>query len=355
MLRIGIYPYENNENAYIKMQRSAIEDLGYETVDIRGNGMLHENIDVAIFNWNESVTGRSPLRTIYHLIQKMRQTVLLKKKDVYIVPVFHNKQPHDYNGLGRTASVFFTKFFYKRADRIIVLSEDSKKHLCKIINSDEVEKKAYVVPHENYIGVYSDAIDSIPHPDNEHFILQFIGLIRPYKNIDIIIEEARRCSDLDIIFRISGKPIDENYSKLIKNKASSISNVEYNPGFIPDEEIDSVIRKSDAQILPYDIKSSMNSGAAILAFSNARTVICPEISTLSDYDDNLYYSYYYGSIEEHLEQLENTIRRAFSDWETDRAKFYEKGDALFEAVKYQNSFEKVKEAYSKLFYSLEKN
>ena len=76
-------------------------------------------------------------------------------------------------------------------------------------------------------------------------------------------------------------------------------------------------------LIPLDIKSSLNSGSSVLAFTMGKTVIIPKIGTVRDFPRELMFSYEYENESEHLNALVDKINEAFMKW-SDNPKSIEK-------------------------------
>src|SRR5690606_39824303 len=113
--------------------------------------------------------------------------------------------------------------------------------------------------------------------------------------------------------------------------SSLAGNIELKLKFIPDQEIPTLINEADLLVLPYDLKSSLNSGTAILAFSYGKSVICPEIGTISDLGQikNNVLHYQYASDKEHLSQLSTKIQDALHLKEKDSSIFSSMGNRMY--------------------------
>ena len=90
----------------------------------------------------------------------------------------------------------------------------------------------------------------------------------------------------------------------ITDKIKTLHNVSFQNRFIELSELKKIVKDIHLLVLPMDIKSSLNSSAAMMAFSLRRTVICPNIGTVQEYyGQNYMYTYDYQTIEEHVDQI----------------------------------------------------
>src|SRR5690606_41220272 len=70
--------------------------------------------------------------------------------------------------------------------------------------------------------------------------------------------------------------------------------------------------EAELLVLPYDLRSSLNSGPVSFSFSYKKTVICPLIGSIEDMGEgkaNVFH-YSYQTDEEHADQLADQIDKA---------------------------------------------
>jgi glycosyltransferase involved in cell wall biosynthesis len=340
-------PFENRYNKYIDISKNILEDCGCQIYEFDKKTIFNFNkkYDAVILNWYDSLSEKFIYKQI--IIKKIK-LLILKLHGTKIVFTFHNRLPHDTSKKNLNAALKYIKWICKHSDYIIYLSKSSKNYLELYMNVEEIKSKARYIPHPNYVGIYSEELKINKYPNNIEFNILFLGGVRPYKNIELIIEVAKELGDKKIKFNIIGNCFDETYKMTLLNQINDLPNVHFESRFVGDEEIDQLIRKNDILILPYDLKSSMNSGTAMLAFSNGRSVITPRISTIKEYDLNLTYSYEYNTREEHLLKLKEATITAYEDWKNNKLYFEEKGNQLLEAVKKYNSNKELKKCYMSL-------
>lgn len=348
-------PPDNKNNKYIELSKKAIQLSGATIIPFTFRMYLKQKrklkkARVAIFNWFENIYDtKNKIHIKYEILKHKIIIFVLKLNKIKIVQTFHNKQQHNLTDEVKKLTTPYVKWLYKKSDKIIILSTDSKKFLRAYLSDKEIEEKSYYIPHPNYIGAYRETeIVNEPMKSDRMKIL-FVGAISPYKNIDMIMDIAEELSACNIEFNIWGSCKDENYKKELFSISEKIGNVNLHFGFVPDEDIADLIQKNDIMLLPYDIESSMNSGSAILAFSNKRTVICPKISTILEFNASDIYSYDYVSKEDHVSKLRKTIENAYTDWINDRDSIDRKGLRLYEQVKKDNSIEELSILYHDLF------
>lgn len=349
-MNILFYPFNNKGNRYIDISKSILEECGNALYDFENlDDTSLKKQDIVFLNWYESCPSRYIGIRELRIIKKLMTLDRFIRNNVRIVTVFHNRIPHDLCGLAKIETRYLQKCLLQYADKIIILSKDSARYLGEYITQAEILRKSVYIPHPNYIGVYSKTLDSAPELEKHNAMkILFAGAVRKYKNIDLIIEMARRTQDLNIEYTIAGQCISDRYRKRIELAAASVDNLRLDLRFIEDSRLEQLVRSHDIMIAPYDITSSMNSGTVFLAFSNGRSVICPSISSIKEFREDLIYSYFYKDSKDHLNKLEQMVRKAYSDYTGNRSGFEEKGRKLFNEVKEKNSRDILRKLYRKL-------
>lgn len=335
---MAIYPFEEKHNQYINVVKRVIEQQGLKVVDYE-KVKKNDRIDFVILNWYEN----SGLETMH---KKIFNLLLYRIQGVSIFYVFHNKQPHD----GRALKVkkMIMRIMLHLCSCIIILSKDSVNYLPK-----KVRKKIAYIPHPNYLNCYN--IDEFyeAEKNNEHQMkFLFVGAVRPYKNIEILINAFKTVTQHtvhQITLTIAGKVIDNEYKKTIETIIKDSKNIKVLFEFIPDSELPNLIKQHDILVLPYDYKSSLNSGTAFLAFSFQRTVIAPLIATIKEFDLSLVYAYDYANQEEHYRMLTAKMFDAVNDFYSDKNIVLYKGNQIFNCVKKSNSEMEIGKKYKELF------
>ena len=229
----------------------------------------------------------------------------------------------------------FMSFLAKKADKIHIMCKET-------LNNAYLkgyENKTVLIPMCDYIGNYGSKGINIKERyeiDENKKIILFSGMIRKYKNIELLINAFTKSNlkESNFILLICGLCTDEQYKKELE-KISKIPNVKFDFSFIEDEEMGDYLEQSEILISPYNKKSSLNSGALIMAMSYKRSFICPLIGTakeIRDYDKILY-TYDYENDDEHFEKLIDTLNKLEKDVRNDENILKEKGKLAYEYIK----------------------
>lgn len=338
-----IYPPTCEINEYIRLQKMAVEKAG-EIVTASWKDFF--STKYYILNWFEQL-GKKEVSEFLKKCFKIFLFILFRKK---IFVVMHNKTVHtQFNGKKKQLSFILNNILFHISTKIIILCDESINVL-----SEQYKKKAYKylnkvfkIPHPNYINAYKPA--EATHTFSNEITFLFMGLVKKYKNIEILIDVINELSDKNIKLVIAGSCQNEKYKeelqKQIKNK-----NIICDFRYIPNDDINQFIENSDLVVLPYDISSSLNSGNIFLAFSNKRSVLCPLIGSLKEYQDkSFFYSYEYTSEDEHKQKLKEQILKIIEDVEKDPKILEKKGLEAFNQVSTNNSIDVVSKRFKELF------
>lgn len=336
-MNIVFEPNSSTSNTYVKIITKELHKLNINTYSlstILKSPKLFLTTSIIHLNWFENVGGHNYLRSLYGFSKKISKLIILIIFGKKIVWTFHNKKPHDKNN--SFLSRYLMQLLAKRSHSIVIHSKDSL-DLIREYYGNDVSKKTFYVPHPNYVIAYGPRITSEPSKESTKLSLLFMGAVKPYKNIEILIDAIKSFDSKDVDLTIMGKPYSIEYGQMLTSYVSEMKNVKLNLQFIKDEDIPLSLAEYDLLVLPYDINSSLNSGSAILAFSYGKTVICPKIGTITDYDNTEdILSYQYDTNKDHPIELRNIISDALYKKKKDRNVLRKMGENMFRQVGNQN-------------------
>ncbi len=346
-------PFVPDGNPYVAILKRSLEMYGIETVQLRevfkpGGS---RGVKVANFNWLENKLNR---KTTAGSLANYALCVLiitwLKLHRIRIVFTFHNRIQHDSSHPKIDRS--FMRYMCRQADAIVILSEASRKVLRRYLRKGD-EKKIRHISHPNYsaeCGQYYHRMEV----KNDMVDILFAGAVKAYKGIELILDAAEKCEkeQMPVRFHICGRASDPAYKEMIEDRAGRLSNVDVSLSFVPDEELYRLIGENTMLILPYNLRSSLNSGTLYLAFSLGRTAICPKIGTVLEFPGDLIYSYTYKTEEEHREKLFLMIKKACEDLRRDPEELIRKGETLKKIVDTECSEEMIGLKYKELYEEL---
>lgn len=347
-MKIIYSPNSSETNKYIELMKTATKQIKSEVIfySLR-DGIKLKNfykINYICLNWFESFNSQDNFKFYLSFLKKMiilNYFKLFKKKIIF---VFHNKISHETKN--KKLSLYFIKKLLLNSDKIIIHCRESEEILKSYVKFQNIESKINYVPHPNYIDAYPNT--EIEKKVNQLKFL-FIGNIREYKNIELLIDIFNVISSENVLLEIAGNPSSEIYKKNLLSRINS-KNIKTDFRFIPDEEIIKKLQENDAVILPYHLESSLNSGAVILAFSNKKTIVSSDIPMLKDIkNQDCLYKYSYSSKEEEKIELLNQINKVILDFNKDKDSLKIKGIKLYEEMLETYSIKKVSKHLEKVY------
>ena len=343
---------------HIKRNLEIFKALGIEAKWYGYNpfNVLFKKADYMYINWYEAIyNGNWFTTTLYYLSQEMR-LLFARMKGIKIVTSFHNKEPHSHNFYAYRLRLLKASLVH--ADAIVIFNEHGREDLKRYISEDDIKTKVYHIPAINYMGVYPfvehEWISVIEKRQTMKIL--FYGRLDPtYKNFDALFDIATKygADDVEFIFA-GGAGWDAEHKAALQDKADQCPNVMLRIRFIENLEMAHLLRMADVIAIPYEIESINNSGTIRLAFSYARTIICPKIPTVESVPGDLVYTYTYDNKEEHKRKLMEQIDKAVADYRNDHDALRRKGKSLFRIMETEHSFDALKIKYGKLFNDLDK-
>ncbi len=355
MKTVAWLPDDLNANKSFTMFKKAFALAGFKNISNEEFYKDLKNTDYLVLNFYEDINKK--LGTYFiSFFGKLFRLKRFQHHKIKIIWVLNNKLSHDKKGSYWTLKMM--KILIRKSYKIICLCHDSTDVLKALYKSkknevggeEEIINKLIFLPHPNYIDCYNTQTNcDFP----KEFSILFFGSIRPYKNIDTLINVVKTLPLNHCNLTIAGQAKDINYEKHLQTISKGISNINLHLKFIPDNELLQLINKSSIIVLPYDNETTLNSGSILLACSAARTFISPQIGTINDFPDKtLFYSYSYNTQKEHEEVLKKKILEAYTDFEKNPSSLEEKGNKLYEYVKQEHSVQKLAEIIKeKLYYS----
>lgn len=341
-LIISISPYGTElPNKYIERMELAIKMAKPESTIIPFPGIRNifklRKCDYVWVNWFENLPKESKIKAF--LIKKIILYVI-KVLRIKLVATYHNRMPHESQSDFWDRKIFKDTFCY--ANRIIALSSDSTEIIKERFGS-KVCKKVKIIPHPTY-----DCKPRTVFNNNAKFKVLFFGHLRPYKNIEMIFELAKHYPDIP--FTVAGSPLNNEYAESLKRLTRTIPNVKLILKLLSTKEIDSLIDKNSVLLLPYDIKSSLNSGVVIHAICKKINVIVPKIGTVNQLiNKDMIFSYSYNSPESHMKELKRLIEQAKNEYDNNIDNFNNRIKVLYDEVMSAQSIEKLASYISEVF------
>ena len=291
-MKVLFLPSSNrSSNPYQWELADALGKHGVDVVLSRGIGKLpilgavrtSRKPDVIHLHWTHGfIVASSALKTIAKGLRFLLELALLKLMGIKVVWTVHNLLQHERQH--PRLELLFTRIAVRLYDHLIVHCETAKEAVIKTYRlSQTFKKKISVIPHGNYLGCYENSISrSVARErlgfQDEHIVFLYIGQIRPYKGVPLLMDTFLNLRDPRARLLIAGKPATDQLKEEIEERAQRDSRIILRLTFIPDNEVQLYLNAADVVVLPY--RDILTSGAAILAMSFGRPVIAPRLGCM---------------------------------------------------------------------------
>ena len=315
------------DTTYVDLLKQSVKKAGYNVSNYAGGAKY------VWLHWYEN--------GVYEQSDFYRKTAMIgewKAQGKKVIVHIHNKKPHEsaYPGLSHALMTVLLD----SADHVSIMSAETNKLLeAKWYYGKDFNRVSKVL-HPHYIGAYGEMLVAPASLRNDTLKILFFGLVRPYKGVEKLLQATEGLNNVEV--SIMGTPKDEQYIKRLHELCANRNNVTFRLEFIPDQDIPQVFAAHHIVALPYSIDSSLNSGAAMLALSYARTVVGTNNGTLKELGDNkLYFGYDYTDDKDHTRQLEKVIRKIQSQYDGKYNDLLGVGEKAYQYVKKENSIDAI--------------
>ena len=192
-----------------------------------------------------------------------------RSSDIFIV---HNVLPHENSRLTRV----LIRLLGPTADTVVVHTKEEL-GLASLFGATDVRMVALPL----HFGFASDGVtESSIRDSTPRYVLSFVGFVRPYKGVDLLIE-ALALAKTPVSIVVAGEfwvPM-ESLASLARGKAVD-DRVQLIDRYISAREMEQVVRGSDALVLPY--RSATGSQMPDFAFALGRPVIATPVGAFAD-------------------------------------------------------------------------
>ncbi|MGF6873836.1 glycosyltransferase [Paraburkholderia sp. MM5477-R1] len=268
--RVLMCPFTNPTNRYIEIQKDLYRSVGYDVAPLSIKGLLKGGFfqlfkpdNILVFHWLEyrpfrRQKGTAQLSLLGSLLFAFYCSLMLigRAKVVYFV---HDQAVHDTVGFNRRLSIRLIAFIRRLADFRVVHAPDF-----------QVQFSARYLPHPLYWDAPGQP-PTTPRAGSATPLYSMLGVIRPYKQIDAVLDVWPSECKLDI----AGHGTEAYVATLngIIDRRSLRDTVRLDAKFLSDAEFAQRIADSDVLILPHAVDSMLVSGAFFEAIGRVPLVI----------------------------------------------------------------------------------
>ncbi len=263
-------PFTNPTNRYIEIQKDLYRSIGYDVQPLSIKGLLKGGFvhlfdpdNVLVFHWLEyrpfkRAKGTARLSPVGSALFALYCSLMMigRAKVVYFV---HDHNVHDTEGFNRRLSTRVMALVRRLAD-------------CRIVHAPDFQTEygAQYLPHPLYWDSPGQPATK-PKPERAQPLYSMLGVIRPYKQIDAVLDVWPDDSKLTI----AGHATDAYLATLngIIEKRALGHTVRVDAKFLSDAEFAQRIADSDVLILPHAADSMLVSGAFFEAIGRVPLLI----------------------------------------------------------------------------------
>jgi beta-1,4-mannosyltransferase len=291
LTQVLMLPDYRRDNPYQALLATAIEahnvrvmfPQGYRRVlpILRAVLEYPQPVHVLHLHWFESYIKGNNWGTKYcYGLKFLLDLILVRWMGVKIIWSVHNQVEHDapFPRLER----WLQQDLIKIAHTVILLNQST---LTDPTTPYYTHPNKVVIPHGHYRSVYGQTIEQSTARKILNLPLQgriylHLGMLRPYKGVESLLQVWQDQQWADCTLVIAGKANTTSYQQSLEAKVAKTANVIFHSGFIANEKIHLFFSAADVVVLPYC--KILNSGSAILAMSFGKPIIAPRIGSLPE-------------------------------------------------------------------------
>lgn len=287
MIRVASMPESTPGDIYYRLFYGALRR--YEIVfvpdaryDLRWFEANRGQIDWVHFHWVQSyyMSWNLP-RIVWGTARFLRFLVRLRWMGYRLAWTCHNLFPHE--SRSRLADYVVRMALARVSEVVIVHSQRMKAEVGRWFFR---RANVFAVPLGHFIGCYPNstsrevARQRLELPERS-FVYLFMGIVRPYKGVEELIDGFRELKEKDSVLIVAGKPMSQEYKDSLILRAAGDSRMRLNLGHVADEDLQLYFNAADVTVLPF--RKISTSASLLLALSFGTPVIIPDVPSIREY------------------------------------------------------------------------
>src|SRR5690606_15815489 len=208
-------PPDNAENRYIRLLVSELKAKGYRIhpLDSIFASYRHfRSIKLVHLNWFENIDDTSLFTALRSFLRKLTVLTVIHLSGKPLVWTLHNRASHE-RGAARFSRMLMW-LLVRWSHRIVIHSRQSENILATY--GAKVPARVAYIPHPHFIGEYGGA--AADTDEGETLRLLFVGMVKPYKNLELLMEVAAAFGRR-VHLTIAGKAPDAGYRRQLEERA----------------------------------------------------------------------------------------------------------------------------------------
>lgn len=270
-------------NPYNALLADALAEAGAEVREFELRDLVRNRPDVVHLHWPELMflsthrpwQARGRVAAFGRLIRRAR------RRGTRLIWTVHNDGAHEQRSTP-AARAALDRMLARQVDAVFSLSEAGDRVARERLGGSV---PVFRTRHGDYAGAYPFRHDRAaaraelglePHVR----LVVAVGQVRPYKNLDHLVDVARRTPDPSLRVAIAGAPADDAVADSLERAAAGDPRILLDLAHLDDERLTTWLAAADVVALPY--RRILNSGAALLALSAARPVLVPALGAMPE-------------------------------------------------------------------------
>lgn len=255
---------------YTFLHATTLESLVAQFRRLRAGDVFH-------IHWTSPVIqqAQSEAEAEARYLRFKREFSKLRSRGVRVIWSVHNRLPHELRY--RYLEIDLARLLAQQADAVHVMAPNTSEAVADVTPIDPSTMR--MIAHPSYAGIYETGISRASARSSfglvpDEFSVLFLGQIRPYKGIDVLVQAAARAdrSGRDITLLLAGA-VKEMTTDAFRDSLPEHLRVIEHLDFVPDNDLARWFRAADIAVFPY--RSILNSGSLHLAATFNVPVILP--------------------------------------------------------------------------------
>ncbi len=266
-------------NPYVRLLAGGLQAAGAEVRQTRSLSLpslllqRRRGLDVIHLHWLE-LLYESPhrARSAWRLLMILLTLAVARLLGVSVVYTVHNLAHHE----GRTPrlNAWGNRALFRLASALHVHDAVTARALAPWAS------KVYIAPHGSYLGAYPNTTERAAararlELTDAGVVYLFLGGVRPYKGLELLLEAFRAVDDPQARLLVAGHAHRPDYAAAIAALGDRDPRVRLLLRHVADDELQFFFQASDACVLPY--RAATTSGAALLALSFGCPIVAPRL------------------------------------------------------------------------------
>ena len=294
---LGFFPDISSANSYQNMLYSESRKANWIVKAIETPFNVPPDVDAVHIHWQNAIWGLSHLERSELMNSDFTSLFAFKnhvsRKKRHMIWTVHNLVPHDSTELD--SEIALMRKMNEESDVIHFLTHESVAEIKKFIPVDE--RKIIVEPPCSYLGFLPNKLNSEAMRQRygiakESLIIGFVGQIRPYKNVQLLIDAFLELYEEfhNLVLIVAGLNQDPIVDSSMRELSQQFDYIHYIDRFLTPIEFAEL--SSLIQIACYPYTSILNSGSLFSSLSFGHHIVLPNHPGLSSFKNKKFVTFF---------------------------------------------------------------